>query len=471
MKYNIGILWLRNDLRLHDNEALCKAIEQSQAILPVYCIDPRQEEMTEYGFKKSGTYRERFLWQSLLDLQSQLQAKGCDLAVLRGKPEEVLPTLAGEIGAGCVFAHKESAPEERKVEEAVEAQLFKNGVNLTLYWGSTLYHVEDLPMPVVAIPEVFTQFRKQVEKYVQVREPWPIPAQIPTVHYTESEKLIEVEAGHRDARFMHFTGGESAGLARLRAYLWDKDLIRTYKETRNGLLGADYSSKLSPWLALGCLSPRLIYQEIRQYEQERVKNSSTYWLIFELIWRDFFRFISHKHGKLLFLPGGIKQKPRTWQNNQKHLQAWIEGKTGIPFIDANMRELAATGFMSNRGRQNVASFLVHDLQIDWRLGAAYFESMLIDYDVASNWGNWNYVAGVGNDPRQNRYFNILSQAKRYDPQGDYIRAWIPELAALPSNMIHDPGHAYPRELADYGISLGSTYPFPIVEFRGGAVPA
>ena len=259
---------------------------------------------------------------------------------------------------------------------------------------------------------------------------------------------------------------------RIETYLWEKDLLRTYKETRNGLLGTDYSSKLSPWLALGCLSPRMIYQEVKRYEQQRAKNASTYWLIFELIWRDFFHYIARKHGKHLFLPGGIRQeKEQEWINNQRHLQAWIDGKTGIPFIDANMREIAATGFMSNRGRQNVASFLVHDLKIDWRLGAEYFESVLVDYDVASNWGNWNYIAGVGNDPRENRSFNVLSQARRYDSRGDYIRQWIPELAELPNSMIHDPASASSKDLAMYGVILGSTYPYPIVEYRGGKVMA
>jgi deoxyribodipyrimidine photo-lyase len=157
------------------------------------------------------------------------------------------------------------------------------------------------------------------------------------------------------------------------------------------------------------------------------KNESTYWLIFELIWRDYFRMITKKYGNRIFKAGGIKNKILQLRQDPDIFKRWTEGQTGIPFIDANMRELKQTGFMSNRGRQNVASFLVKDLKIDWRMGASYFEYTLIDYDVHNNWGNWNYVAGVGNDPREDRYFNTQLQAQRYDPSGKYVKRWLPEL--------------------------------------------
>lgn len=152
---------------------------------------------------------------------------------------------------------------------------------------------------------------------------------------------------------------------------------------------------------MGCLSPREVYHEVKKYEAEYGANKSTYWMIFELLWRDYFRFMMKKHREKLFLKQGIKkQAPSDQTHNAQALQQWINGETGQDFIDANMRELKLTGFMSNRGRQNVASYLCHDLHVDWRYGAAYFEEMLIDYDASSNWGNWAYVAGVGNDPRE-----------------------------------------------------------------------
>jgi deoxyribodipyrimidine photo-lyase len=241
--------------------------------------------------------------------------------------------------------------------------------------------------------------------------------------------------------------------------LWETDFIKTYKETRNEMLGGDYSSKFSPWLAQGCLSPKIIYHELRKYEAERGANKSTYWLIFELMWRDFFRLMGKKHGNNIFRKGGTKEaKDLYWSEDRNLLEIWTNGRTGVPFIDANMRELNQTGFMSNRGRQNVASFLVHDLKLNWQMGAEYFESLLIDYDPCSNWGNWNYLAGVGSDPRENRYFNILTQAKRYDPDGTFVKYWLPELIEIPFSKVHQPDLLSFEEQNDFHVKLGADYP-------------
>jgi deoxyribodipyrimidine photo-lyase len=205
-------------------------------------------------------------------------------------------------------------------------------------------------------------------------------------------------------------------------YFWETEKLSFYKQTRNGLFGLDYSSKFSAWLANGSLSARQIYWEIKEYEAQIQKNQSTYWLIFELIWRDYFKFISLKHQDRIFQLGGILQKDYHWKNNPKTIQTWIDGETREPFVNANMIELQKTGWMSNRGRQNVASYFAKDLLLDWRIGAAYFESQLMDYDVHSNYGNWMYVAGVGNDPRD-RKFNVRMQAERYDEGGKFQRLW------------------------------------------------
>ena len=212
-------------------------------------------------------------------------------------------------------------------------------------------------------------------------------------------------------------------MERLEQYFWKSKKLSYYKNTRNGLLGTDYSSKFSPWLANGSLSPKMIYWEIKRYETEIQKNQSTYWLIFELIWRDYFKFISLKHGNKVFKIGGIKEREYHWKTDGKLFSEWAEGRTSEPFVNANMIELNQTGWMSNRGRQNVASFLAKDMKMDWRLGAAYFESLLVDYDVHSNYGNWMYVSGVGNDPRD-RKFEVQWQAERYDPLGKFQKLWL-----------------------------------------------
>jgi deoxyribodipyrimidine photo-lyase len=264
---------------------------------------------------------------------------------------------------------------------------------------------------------------------------------------------------------MKFQGGETAGLDRLKNYIWEQDCLKNYKETRNGMLGENYSSKFSPWLALGCLSPRLIYNTVQTYEKERVKNDSTYWLIFELLWRDYFKFIALKHGNKIFYPQGLQGISIPWKYNPKQFEQWQRGITGFPLVDANMRELLTTGFMSNRGRQNVASFLTKNLGINWQRGAEWFESLLIDYDVCSNWGNWNYNAGVGNDARGFRYFNILKQSQDYDPNGDYIKHWLPELKDLPPSKVHQPWKLLPVEQKRFRVILGVDYPQPMVDLE------
>ncbi len=426
------LVWFRKDLRIHDNEVLLEAVRKGDAILPVYCFDPRHFGVTVYGTRKTGCFRAQFILESVADLKQSLQRLGGDLITLVGKPEEEIPKLAAKYGVTEVYHHREVASEETLVSESVEAALWKQQINLKHFIGHTLYHKEHLPFPIKDIPDVFTNFRKKVERESAVKPCFERPEFIKVPDDLILEPLPTlVDLGYTeitpaDSRsVLSFKGGESEGLKRMQDYFWVQDGLRTYKETRNGLLGANYSSKFSAWIAMGCLSPREIYWEVKKYEQERVANESTYWLIFELLWRDYFRFMFKKHGNKFFQKAGFKgQAPAEAPNQEELFERWKNGETGVPFIDANMRELNATGFMSNRGRQNVASYLVKDLKVNWTWGAAYFEEQLIDYCPANNWGNWAYVAGVGNDPREDRYFNIAKQAQTYDPKGEYVKAWV-----------------------------------------------
>jgi deoxyribodipyrimidine photo-lyase len=469
MKFKRVVVWFRNDLRVHDHAPLFFACQNAQEIIPVYCIDPRTYGKMDLGLEKTGNLRTKFLRESVDNLRINLQQLGGELVILQGKSEEMIPAFAETYQAEAIFFSGEVADEEKRVELRLEKTAWKKGINTESFWQSTLFHIQDLPFPVVQTPEVFTQFRKECEKFSKIRKTIPAPKQInfPLMELDLEDFPNLSTFGLNDTTTslkscLVFKGGEDEGLRRIQTYFWEHDQLKVYKETRNGLLGADYSSKFSPWLAMGCISPRFIYEEIKRYEKERVENQSTYWLIFELIWRDYFRFMCKKHGNKFFQLGGLKNNVENWKREEAVFWKWANGETGIPFVDANMRELNETGFMSNRGRQNVASFLVNDLRIDWRWGASYFESRLIDYDVCSNWGNWMYIAGVGNDPRENRYFNIIRQAQNYDPKGDYVRYWIPGLADIPGFDIHQPFELSTSKLKGYGISLGITYPHPLV---------
>lgn len=464
-----SLIWFRNDLRLHDHQPLDEAVRRGRPILPLYCFDPRQFGQTSFGFPKTGAFRAQFLLDSVADLRRSLQALGSNLIVRVGQPEQVIPDLVKTLGIEAVYWHEEVTAEEQAVDDALTAKLDALGVKTEIYWGATLYHPDNLPFDLGQVPEVFTQFRKQVEQRSIVDATLPRPKKLPPLPPIDPGELptladFGLATPSPDPRgVLPFCGGETAGLQRLQDYVWEADCLRTYKETRNGMVGANYSSKFSPWLALGCLSPRQIYETVQRYERERVKNDSTYWLVFELLWRDYFRFICAKHGDRIFYPSGLRGLVIDWKQDWQRFEAWRTGMTGFPLVDANMRELAATGFMSNRGRQNVASFLTKNLGIDWRMGAEWFESLLVDYDVCSNYGNWNYTAGVGNDARGFRYFNIPKQAKDYDANGTYVKHWLPELKDIPAAKVHSPWTLQPVEQKRFGVRLGVDYPNPVVD--------
>lgn len=489
----------------------------SSGIVPIYCIDPRfvgATTITPFGSVKCSARRAKFLLESVVDLRKSLEENGSGLVVACGKPEEVFDKLMNAINdeegqsvlddtnvaIPQITCQQEVASEELAIDKAIK-RMFKNGNGaLESVWGSTLYDPDDLPFNdgIYGMPDVFTPFRNKVEKKCKIGRPLPTPSRrdlslpksdtlktlldgkspksipqcslsyIPTLQDLgfSAEDIQEVEGDNPGV--MNFVGGESHALHRLKDYIWDKDLLKVYFDTRNGMLGADYSTKFSPWLAHGCLSPRYIAQECRRYEEERVQNKSTYWVVFELLWRDFFKFFAEKQGnKIFFLDGtlgkeahGSHVNSRRWGLDKRQLEAWKTGKTGYPLVDANMRELAASGFMSNRGRQNVASFLTIDMNTDWRYGADHFESLLLDYDVYSNWGNWCSAAGMTGG-RLNR-FNIVKQSKDYDANGDYVRYWCPELADLPNNLIHEPWKMTKEQQTEFDVRLGVDYPNPIV---------
>lgn len=425
-----ALVWFKTDLRLEDNETLLKAISQCHEILPFYCFEDSHFETTPYGFKKTGSFRAQFLLESLLDLDSNLRKLGSGLLVVKGKPEIEIPKLVQQFKVQKVFAKREVAFEEKKTEKLVQEELFKLRCELETCSTSTLYHAEDLPFSIKDIPDVFTNFRKKTEKDAIIRKPFEKPTQInspiiPKIQLPTLKELDLIESKIDARAVLQFKGGESEAIKRLQHYFYKTKSLSTYKETRNGMVGADYSSKFSAWLALGCISPRYIYAEVKKYEKENGANESTYWLIFEILWRDFFRFMFKKHQTKFFLFSGIKsEKVNSKSINEKLLLEWINGNTQSNFVNANMLELKLTGFMSNRGRQNVASYFCNELNMDWRLGAAYFEMQLIDYDVCSNWGNWAYIAGVGNDPRAHRWFNIDKQANDYDKKMIYRNLWL-----------------------------------------------
>ncbi|MFN4122493.1 MAG: DASH family cryptochrome [Flavobacteriales bacterium] len=423
-----SIFWFRNDLRLHDHPALQKAIDHSDATLFIYIVDPLQYTDDKLGFSRIGPFRRQFIKESVYALKDALREKGSDLIIKRGDPMELIPAMMQNLNISELHCSFEPGYDEQETVQALTDKLQKQAKQVHGMHNNFLIDIHTLPFAIENLPDIFTEFRKKAEKFAAFPEAIPTPHVLPSqlTHNIIDDYVPEwdITVPQHPNAVLAFKGGEQEALLRLENYIWQQDLLKVYKETRNGLIGADYSSKFSPWLAQGCISPRYIYKQVKKYEKERVANQSTYWLIFELLWRDYFRMIAMKYSNRIFLKFGLKGHiNKRMENNKAKFMQWVEGKTKEPFVNANMNELRLSGFMSNRGRQNVASYLVNDLKVNWQWGARYFESMLMDYDVSSNWCNWNYVAGIGTDPREDRYFNIRKQSEMYDPDGLYVKLW------------------------------------------------
>lgn len=425
------IYWFINDLRLHDQPILKQLEKKEQTqLLPIFCFDERWFVKHKLRFPKTGSIRTKILIETVNNLRGNLQKLGSDLLIAYGNTEEVISDVANKFSADEVYAEKEDTAEEIFIEEELKKRV---KIPIQFHESKTLLKEKQLPFSFINLPDIFTNFRKKVEPLLNLVETFDAPEKLPQFpdEFRNEVKFSLDDFGlteptKDDRAVMNFIGGEDEALKRLNKFIWQDKNILHYKETRNQMIGENYSSKFSPWLANGSLSVRKIFFEIKKFKKEVKANESTYWLVFELLWRDYFRFVVRKYGNKIFLKGGIKNKKNNYTNNFDLFEKWRTGKTGNDFVDANMVELLKTGFMSNRGRQNAASYLCKDLKIDWRWGASWFESQLIDYDVASNWCNWMYIAGVGNDPRENRYFNVNKQAEMYDADKSYRKLWLKE---------------------------------------------
>ena len=413
--------WFQNDLRVNHNPAFAN-IQSAESLLCVYLMPRPRPWCNLAGL---GPQRDRFLRESLTDLTEQLAAHGQNLMVLEGSPELVLPYLINRFGITAVSTQHNAGYYERQTRQHLEENL---PVPLTVYPGNSLFETTDLPFELDAMPGVFSPFRRKVES-LNVPAPSPCPEQLPPPPAAAFDRLPPAECDRHPA--LPLPGGRSAGIRRLQQFLFDEQSVLSYKETRNDLDPLRGSSTLSPWLANGALSAREVAHALFRFEREYRQNESTYWLYFELLWREFFYWRAVLDDRALFRLNGSGKKILTQTFDPRQFARWCAGDTDYPLVNALMRQLNATGWMSNRGRQIAASCLVNELDLDWRFGAAYFEQQLIDFDVASNYGNWQYIAGVGSDPKGGRRFDLAWQAEQHDPEGVFTAKWQGKRPAQP----------------------------------------
>ncbi len=373
------LIWFHRDMRVHDHQGLKWALEHSKKISAIV-----------YAPQNASNNKLHF-WRNLAEeMKLNLERLGIELLVQEDETKS-LPLTATNMQAHLILTHQRISFREK----SELLQLQKNcDIEMKEMGELTLYPSEKLSALSLNDLKPFTKFKKFAEAN------WVVPAE------------IEITAKEY-----------TSALKRLQHYIHETEAVNHYHETRNGLLEVNDSSKFSPWLSWGALSPRRVYWELKKLEAEKGKSAGIDALIYELIWRDYFKFLSGVQGESFFERDGMRTSPFVYQEDADLFTSWCRGETGDDFVDANMRELLLTGWMSNRGRQNVASFLAKTLKLDWTLGAKWFEDQLIDEDPENNFGNWQYIAGVGTDPRD-RIFDVKRQAALYDPHGEYQKRWL-----------------------------------------------
>jgi len=403
------IAWLiRHDRRLSDNScwefALDEATKTGEEFRVFFAWNGMHLDAGIGGIPRMSARRIEWTQKDLQTMRAELQKQGIALEETEGSALDWLRTnRPSALTYSFAVAHEERQD---------EAQLRPLVARIHGFWTHSILEPEAIPGGLNRLPEVFTPFRHKVERENLRFELLPLQVAPHGASPTSTTQSFPFEPG------------EASALARLEAYLRNPEGAAAYKTRRNGLLGTEYSTKFSPWLASGALSPRRIWQACLNLEETLGGSPEVEWIRVELLWREYFQWVAYRAGRRLFHKKGFREQAPRAGFNARAFQRWVDGQTDDDFVNAGMRELAETGYSSNRARQNLASYLIHDLGIDWRYGAAYFESQLLDYDPASNWANWAYLAGVGNDPRPVRRFNTVKQAQDYDANRAFRQAWL-----------------------------------------------
>jgi deoxyribodipyrimidine photo-lyase len=455
MPDSAAIWWIRRDLRLFDSLALARALEGGRPVVPVFVRDPALLRSRHHG---RSARRQAFLDAGLRALDADLRARGARLIIREGAPETALPALVTETGASIVVAEGDVSPYARRRDAAVRWV-----APLELVGMPMVHHPTDVLKPDGTPYSVFTPFRRawQARGLPTRSTLLPAPRTLPHVPGGLASAPIPDTAAPST-----FPAGEAEALRRLRRFTRSaKATIQRYGADRDRV-DRDGTSTLSPYFRLGMVSARAAVVAAREADPEATERTGPAVWLSELAWREFYLGTLFHRPRVLREASDVRRREIAWRDAPQHLRGWQNGCTGYPIVDAAMRQLMETGWMHNRARMIVASFLTKDLLIDWRLGEAWFMEHLVDGDPAANNGGWQWTAGVGTDAAPYfRIFNPVLQAKRFDPDGTYVKRWLPALARVPVPMVHEPWRLGPLEQQAAGCRIGRDYPAPIVDRR------
>lgn len=457
MRNNRAIVWFQKDLRIHDNEALIEAASNAKEVIPVYVFDDRElnNHTDILNIEKTGSFRSRFLIESVDDLRVNLRSRGSDLIVRTGISEDVLFELAKQFDVDAIYCNRERTREEVFRQESLEKLLWSIGREVRYSRGKMLYYTADLPFPITHAPDNFLQFRKEVERFVNVRLPLE---EVPIPSFTSKAGFEIGDLPTMSGAPNLVTGGESAALTML-SELTSKanDNELTLVESKRSL------EHLMIYLSDGCLSPKTLYHTVSAWSKTKNNKQAMEFAINALLWRDFYRLMGKKYRELIFEAGGVKGRVNPKMTQEITLfNIWKEGRTGVPFVDACMNKLNSLGYLYIHERRLIASFLVFYLKLDWRMGAEYFENMLINYDPCSVWGFWNYITGISSDDKDGVEVNCLRESAKYDPEGTFVKQWVPALKDIPDKYVHKPFVLSEEQLLAYNVRLGADYPAPAI---------
>lgn len=451
-----SIAWLRNDLRIADNPALNAATRTGETAVAVYIHE------TTPAVRRPGAAARWWLHHSLEALGPDLAKLGIALVVRHGAADAVLPALVTEYNANSVFWNRRYGPGECKADAAIKTRLKLDGIGAASFAGHLLVEPWDIATGAGKPYSVFTPFWK-VLREMPIPQPLPRPdAGEPIACRAVDTEYVAPDWSKKLVR--HWSVGEGAALERLVDFL-DQQLER-YPENRD-FPGRNATSRLSPHLRFGEISVRQIWHAAQAMAHaDHTKQAAVDKFLSELAWRDFSYHQLYHRADIAAVPMQTKYARMNWRHAPADLAAWQQGQTGIPIVDAGMRELWEMGYMQNRVRMLVASLLSKNLLVDWRLGEQWFWDCLVDADMANNPASWQWVAGSGLDASPYfRIFNPVMQAGRFDADGDYVRRWVPELARLPDDWLHAPAAAPRTVLEQAGVIIGKTYPKPIVDLK------